>query len=139
MKKFINEFRSFAVKGNAIDMAVGIVIGGAFTKIVTSLVNDIIMPPLGLLLGGIDFSDKRIVLQAAVKDVVPEVPEVVIRYGILINSAISFVIVAFAMFLVVKAMNAAKKKEAAAPSPASVPTVQETLLTEIRDLLKDKK
>lgn len=136
MKKFINEFRSFAVKGNAIDMAVGIVIGGAFTKIVQSLVNDIIMPPLGFLLGGIDFSDKMWVIRPEIKDVSPAVT---VRYGMLINNFISFVIVAFAMFLVIKAMNAAKKKEAAAPSPASVPSAQETLLTEIRDLLKDKK
>ena len=135
MKKFINEFRSFAVKGNAIDMAVGIVIGGAFTKIVQSLVNDIIMPPLGFLLGGIDFSDKMWVIQPEVKDVSAAVT---VRYGMLINNLISFVIVAFAMFLVIKAMNAAKKKEAAAPSPASVPSAQETLLTEIRDLLKEK-
>jgi len=135
MKKFINEFRSFAVKGNAIDMAVGIVIGGAFTKIVQSLVNDIIMPPLGFLLGGIDFSDKMWVIQPEVKDVSAAVT---VRYGMLINNLISFVIVAFAMFLVIKAMNAAKKKEAAAPSPASAPSAQETLLTEIRDLLKEK-
>jgi large conductance mechanosensitive channel len=135
MKKFINEFRSFAVKGNAIDMAVGIVIGGAFTKIVQSLVNDIIMPPLGFLLGGIDFSDKMWVIQPEIKDVSAAVT---VRYGMLINNLISFVIVAFAMFLVIKAMNAAKKKEAAAPSPASAPSAQETLLTEIRDLLKEK-
>ena len=111
MKKFINEFRSFAIKGNAIDMAVGIVIGGAFTKIVQSLVNDVIMPPLGLLLGGIDFSDKQWVLQPEVKDVSPAVT---LRYGLLINNLISFVIVAFAVFMMVKVVNKLRRQQEAA-------------------------
>jgi large conductance mechanosensitive channel len=135
MSKFINEFRQFAIKGNAIDMAVGIVIGGAFTKIVQSLVNDVIMPPLGLLIGGVDFSDKVIRLKEAVEGGAPEVS---VRYGMLINNFISFVIVAFAMFLVVKAMNAAKKRDEVAPAPPAPPPAQEVLLREIRDLLKQK-
>ncbi len=137
MKKFLEEFRTFAIKGNAIDMAVGIVIGGAFTRIVTSLVNDVIMPPIGYLAGGIDFSDKKIVLQAAVEG---GPPEVALRYGQLINTFISFLIVALAMFLVIKAMNVAKSRAVPPPAPPPAPPApshEAALLTEIRDLLQN--
>ena len=133
----LKEFQEFAVKGNMIDMAVGIIIGGAFGTIVTSLVKDVIMPPIGLMLGGIDFSNLAITLKEAVgKD-----PAVLIKYGTFINSVISFLIVAFCVFLLVKAINQAKaafeekeKEEAAVAEP----TKQEVLLGEIRDLLKNK-
>lgn len=132
----LSEFKDFAMKGNVVDMAVGVVIGGAFGKIVTSFTNDILMPPIGLLLGGVDFSDLKIPLADAVGDV----PAVSVNYGSFINIVLDFVIIAFAIFLVVKAMNAAmaasKKKEAAAPPPA--PSKEETLLTEIRDALRSR-
>ncbi len=128
----IKEFKEFAVKGNMIDMAVGIIIGGAFGKIVSSLVNDVLMPPLGMLMGGVDFSDKAIVLKAAVGDV----PAVQLKYGVFINTAIDFIIVAFAVFMMVKAINRMKRKEAAAPPPAPVISDEVKLLTEIRDALK---
>jgi large conductance mechanosensitive channel len=125
----LQEFKQFAVKGNVIDMAVGIVIGAAFGKIVTSFVGDIIMPLVGQITGGIDLSQYRLVLTPAQGDQ----PEVAVGFGQFANYVIDFVIVAFAIFMVVKAMNAAKKKEEAAAPPA--PSQQEVLLTEIRDLL----
>jgi len=126
----LKEFREFAIKGNVADMAIGIIIGGAFGKIVTSVVNDILMPPLGVLLGGLDFKDKFFVLKAAVGDA----KAITLNYGLFINTVVDFTIVAFAMFLVIKGMNAMRKKqEAAAPA---APTTTEKLLTEIRDLLK---
>ena len=126
----LKEFREFAIKGNVADMAIGIIIGGAFGKIVTSVVNDILMPPLGVLLGGLDFKDKFIVLKAAVGDA----KAITLNYGLFINTVVDFAIVAFAMFLVIKGMNAMRKKqETAAPA---APTTTELLLTEIRDLLK---
>ena len=112
-----------------VDMAGGIVIGAAFGKIVTSVVNDVIMPPLGLLIGGVDFSDKAIVLRAAID----KTPAVVLKYGAFINTIVDFTIVAFAIFLVIKGMNALRKKQETAPT---APTTSEKLLTEIRDLLK---
>jgi large conductance mechanosensitive channel len=131
----LSEFRDFAMKGNVVDMAVGVVIGGAFGKIVASFTNDVLMPPVGLLLGGVDFSDLKVVLKEAVGDV----PAVSINYGQFLNVILDFLIIAFAIFLVVKAMNTAmssmKKKEAAAP-PA--PTKEEVLLTEIRDALRSR-
>lgn len=134
----MKEFKEFAMRGNVIDMAVGIVIGGAFGKIVTSLVNDVIMPPIGLLIGGIDFSAMNIVLKEAVGDV----PAVTINYGLLINTIINFLIVAFSIFMVIKAMNTLKKKQeeapAAEPTPPA-PTKEEILLTEIRDAIKNLK
>jgi len=132
MKKMLEEFKSFAVKGNAIDLAVGVVIGAAFGKIVTSLVSDIIMPPLGLVLGGVDFSDKVIVLKEAVGDA----PSVVFGYGLFINAIINFIIIAWAIFLVVKVLNKAKKKEESKPSEPTKPSEEVVLLTEIRDSLK---
>ena len=124
----LSEFKSFAVKGNMIDMAVGVVIGAAFGKIVTSLVGDVIMPSVGLLVGGVDFSDLAITL----KEARGETPAVVLAYGKLVQSIIDFLIVAFAIFLGVKAINRFKREEAAAPT---VPTKDQELLAEIRDLL----
>lgn len=130
----LKEFKEFAVKGNVIDMAVGIIIGAAFGKIVSSLVGDVVMPPIGAVLGGVDFSNLSIVVQAAVD----KKPAVLINYGKFLQTVIDFLIVAFAMFMGIKAMNALKKKEEAAPATPAAPTNQELLLTEIRDLLKNK-
>lgn len=128
----LREFKAFAVKGNMIDMAVGIIIGAAFGKIVSSLVGDVIMPPLGLLIGGVDFSDLAITLKAAEGGA----PAVVLAYGKFIQSIVDFLIVAFAIFVGVKAINRLKREEAAAPAAAPAPTKDQELLAEIRDLLK---
>ncbi len=130
--KFLDEFKKFAMKGNMVDMAVGIIIGVAFGKIVTSLVSDVIMPPIGLLLGGVNFTDLKVVMKAAT-DVKPAVTW---NYGSFIQAAIDFLIVAFTIFLLVKAINALKKKEEPAPAAPPAPTKDQILLTEIRDLLK---
>lgn len=130
--KVINEFKAFAMKGNVVDMAVGIIIGAAFGKIVASFVNDVIMPPLGLLIGGVNFSDLKVVMKAAVG----ETPAVTLNYGSFLQVVFDFLIVAFAVFMMVKAMNSAKKKEEALPATPPAPSKEETLLTEIRDLLK---
>ncbi|MES1952226.1 large-conductance mechanosensitive channel [Salinisphaera sp. S4-8] len=130
----LTEFKAFAVRGNVIDLAVGLVIGSAFGKIVSSLVADIISPPLGLLIGGVDFSGLSVTLRQAVG----ETPAVTLNYGAFVQTVISFVIVAFAMFVVVRAMNSLKRKEAEAPSAPPAPSVQETLLTEIRDALRER-
>ena len=136
----IKEFKDFAVRGNVMDMAVGIIIGGAFGKIVSSMVADVIMPPLGALLGGVDFSS----LALKVKDAIPAAEgqeaaqAVTINYGLFINTVIDFTIIAFAIFIVIKLMNAAKRKEEEAPKPPPEPSAQEKLLGEIRDLLKQK-
>ncbi|MCO4292319.1 large-conductance mechanosensitive channel protein MscL [Solitalea sp. MAHUQ-68] len=136
---FIKEFKEFAMKGNVIDLAVGVVIGGAFGKIVTSLVDDIIMPPIGYLLKGIDFKDLKLHLKEAVVDASGKVtsPEVAINIGNFIQVLIQFIIIAFAIFLAVKAINSMRKKEEEAPAPASPPPT-EALLAEIRDLLKNR-
>lgn len=131
----INEFKAFAVRGNVVDMAVGIVIGAAFGKIVSSFVDGVIMPPLGLLIGGVDFSDLAIVL----KDAVGGAPAVVLRYGAFIQTVVDFVIIAFAIFMAIKAINHLKRKEAEAPSAPPAPSKEELLLTEIRDLLKEQR
>ncbi|AYF88467.1 large-conductance mechanosensitive channel protein MscL [Pseudomonas sp. JS3066] len=128
----LNEFKAFAVKGNVVDMAVGIIIGAAFGKIVSSFVGDVIMPPIGLLIGGVDFSDLAIILKAAEG----EIPAVVLSYGKFIQTILDFVIVAFAIFMGVKVINKLKREEAAAPELPPAPSPEETLLTEIRDLLK---
>ena len=128
----MKEFRDFAMRGNVVDMAVGIVIGGAFGKIVTSFVNDVLMPPIGMAIGGVDFSDLAITL----KEAAGEAEAVTLNYGAFIQTVLDFVIIAFAIFMVVKAMNNLKKKEEAAPPPPPEPSAEETLLTEIRDLLK---
>lgn len=130
--KIIDEFKSFAVKGNVIDMAVGIIIGAAFGKIVTSFVNDVIMPPIGILIGGVKFSELKIVL----KEAVGETPAIAINYGNFLQVTFDFLIIALVIFMVIKAMNAAKKKEEAKPAAPAAPTKEEVLLTEIRDLLK---
>jgi large conductance mechanosensitive channel len=129
----LGEFRDFAMRGNVVDMAVGIVIGGAFGKIVSSFVAGVLMPPIGLMLGGVDFRDLGITL----KDAVGDAPAVMINYGSFIQSVVDFVIIAFAIFLVVKTMNSMKRREPApAPAAAPAPSAEETLLAEIRDLLK---
>ncbi len=130
----IKEFQDFAVKGNMVDMAVGIIMGGAFGTIVNSLVNDIIMPPIGLAIGGIDFSKLSLVLKPAEGDAAA----VAINYGKFINAGISFLIVAWALFMLIKAMNTLKKKQEAAPAAPPAPTKDQVLLTEIRDLLSKR-
>ncbi len=130
----IQEFKKFAVRGNVVDLAVGIIIGAAFGKIVTALVSGVLMPPIGLLLGGVNFSDLSLVL----KDAVGETPAVVIAYGAFIQTVVDFTIVAFAVFMLVKGINSLKKKEEEAPKEPPAPSAEETLLTEIRDLLKNK-
>ncbi len=134
----LKEFKDFAMRGNVIDMAVGIVIGGAFGKIVSSFVADVIMPPLGILIGGVDFTDLKITLKDAVIDASGAVASemVSINYGNFIQTTVDFIIIAFAIFMVVKGMNSLKKKEVAAPAAPPAPTKEEVLLTEIRDLLK---
>lgn len=126
----LKEFKQFAMRGNVVDMAVGIIIGGAFGKIVSSFVGDVIMPPIGVLLGGVDFSN----LSLTIKEATETAPAVILSYGKFINTIIDFIIIAFAIFMAIKAMNSLKKKEEAAPPPAPPADVQ--LLTEIRDLLK---
>jgi len=128
----MSEFRDFAMRGNVVDMAVGIVIGGAFGKIVTSFVNDVLMPPIGMALGGVDFGDLAMTLKEASGDVAA----VTLNYGAFVQTVIDFIIIAFAIFMVIKAMNKLKKKQEEAPSAPPKPSAEETLLTEIRDLLK---
>ncbi len=131
---FIQEFKAFAVRGNVVDMAVGIIIGAAFGKIVSSVVEDIIMPPIGMIIGGVDFSDLAITMKAASDGV----PAVMLKYGKFIQTVLDFSIIAFAVFLLVKGVNALKKKEDAAPPAPSGPSKEEILLSEIRDILKSK-
>ncbi|NLF93766.1 MAG: large-conductance mechanosensitive channel protein MscL [Oligosphaeraceae bacterium] len=142
---FFKEFKAFAMRGNVIDMAVGIVIGGAFGKIVSSFVADVVMPPLGMLLGKVNFTDLAITLKEAVPATVENgkeiaaVAAVTLNYGKFIQTTVDFIIIAFAIFLVVKAMNTLKRKEEAAPAappPPPAPSKEVLLLTEIRDLLK---
>ncbi|MFO1012805.1 MAG: large-conductance mechanosensitive channel protein MscL [Caulobacteraceae bacterium] len=130
------EFREFIARGNVIDLAVGVIIGAAFGKITTSLVEQVIMPPIGLVLGKVDFSQLKWVLQPA--DEANKVAEVAIQYGAFLNTVISFLIVAWVVFMLVKGVNALRRQEAAAPEPAAppAPTPTEALLSEIRDLLK---
>jgi large conductance mechanosensitive channel len=125
----LQEFRDFAARGNVVDMAVGVIMGTAFGKITSALVNDVLMPPLGMALGGVDFADKAIVLRAATATD----PGVAIKYGVFVNSVIDFLIVAVAVFALVKAINSMRKKEEAAPPG---PTKDQELLTEIRDALR---
>jgi large conductance mechanosensitive channel len=140
----LKEFRDFAMKGNVVDLAVGVIIGAAFGTIVSSLVDDVIMPPIGMALAGIDFSTLRLVIQQAVPamgtegaaDLVAAVPEVAINYGRFINATIKFVIVAWVLFMIIRAMNAMKKKDEAAPAAPAPPTEDIVLLREIRDALK---
>jgi large conductance mechanosensitive channel len=134
----VKEFKAFAMRGSVVDMAVGIVIGAGFGKIVTALVTNVIMPPIGMLLGRVDFANLKIVLKGATMEGGKAVPEVAIGYGMFINTVLDFAIVAFTIFLVIKLMNAAKKKEEAKPAPPPPPTRDQELLGEIRDLLKAK-
>lgn len=133
---FVKEFKEFAMRGSVVDLAVGMVIGAAFGKIVTSLVDDIIMPAVGYLTGGVDFSDMRIILEPA--DEANEIAEVAINYGVFINVIIQFIIIAFCIFIVVKLINQLKRKEEEAPEEPAAPSNEEQLLSEIRDLLKNK-
>lgn len=138
---FIEDFKAFALKGNVVDMAVGVIIGGAFGKIVTSIVNNIIMPPIGVITGGVDFTDLKLVIKEAEKagdEVIAEA--VTLNYGQFIQDVVDFLIIAFCIFLMVKGIAALsrKKEEPAAPAPAPEPSAEEKLLTEIRDLLKNK-
>lgn len=130
----MSEFREFAMRGNVVDMAVGIVIGAAFGKIVSSFVNDVLMPPIGMLIGGVDFSD----LSATLKQATEEAEAVTLNYGLFIQTLIDFVIIAFAIFMVIKAMNSLKKKKEEPAAPPK-PSAEESLLTEIRDLLKQQR
>jgi len=150
---FIKDFKAFAMKGNVVDMAVGVIIGGAFGKIVTSVVNDIIMPPIGLLVGGVNFKDLKLILQEGQEEVLneagevitPAVAEVTLNYGNFLQQTFDFLIIAFSIFIMIKVITkpTEKKKEEtpapAAPAPAPAPSAEEKLLTEIRDLLKEKK
>ena len=128
------EFREFIARGNVVDLAVGVIIGAAFGKIVTSLVEQVVMPPIGLLLGKVDFSQLKIVLQPA--DPPHKIAEVAIGYGAFFNTIIQFLIVAFVIFLMIKLINSMRRKQAEDPATPPAPTPEETLLTEIRDLLK---
>lgn len=149
---FLQEFKTFALKGNVLDMAVGVIIGNAFGKIVSSLVNDVIMPPLGLITGGVDFKDLGVVIRKGVEatEVSPEIPEVVWKYGAFIQNIVDFLIIAVSVFVMIKLVNklsSLRKKEEEAPAPAPEPvaepepepTKEEVLLAEIRDLLKEKR
>ena len=144
---FLQEFKTFALKGNVVDMAVGVIIGGAFGKIVTSLVNDVIMPPIGYLTGGVDFKDLKWVIKDAIEatESSPAVAEVALKYGAFIQQIVDFMIIAISIFVMIKIINklaSLRKKEEEeqqpAPEPEPEPTKEELLLTEIRDLLKDK-
>jgi large conductance mechanosensitive channel len=130
--KWLQEFKTFAVRGNVVDMAVGIVIGAAFGKIVSSFVADVIMPPIGLLIGGVDFSKLVITIKKATETTAA----VTLNYGNFIQTVIDFVIIAFAIFVVIKAINTLKRKEAAKPSEPPLPSPEITLLTDIRDILR---
>ena len=130
----MSEFKSFAMRGNVVDMAVGIVIGGAFGKIVSSFVNDVLMPPIGMMMGGVDFSELAVVL----KEASGEAAAVTLNYGMFIQTVLDFLIIAFAIFMVIKAMNNMKKKEEEAPAEPPKPSAEVELLTEIRDSLKNE-
>ena len=147
--KFLQDFKAFAMKGNVVDMAVGVIIGGAFGKIVTSVVNDIIMPPIGLIIGGVNFKDLKLVMKPEVlnADGAVETAAVTLNYGNFLQQTFDFLIIAFSIFVIIKLIakltEKKKKEEAAAPAPAPAPapepSAEEKLLTEIRDLLKEKK
>ena len=129
--KLVDEFKAFVMRGNVVDMAVGVIIGGAFGKIVTSLVNDIFMPIIGMVLGNVDFSS----LEIKIGEPVEGAEQAAIRYGMFIQEIVNFLIIAFCIFMVIKLINKAKKKKDEEPAPATEPTKEEVLLTEIRDAL----
>jgi len=142
----LKEFKSFAMKGNVLDLAVAVIIGSAFGKIITSFVNDVLMPPIGLLLGNRDFGNMRVILKHAQDAVMqgdqiitPAIAEVSVKYGAFINTVLDFIIVAFAIFMVIKAYNRMKRKEEVAPAAPPAPSKEEVLLGEIRDILKEKR
>ncbi|WP_167617435.1 large-conductance mechanosensitive channel protein MscL [Maribellus sediminis] len=144
--KLLKEFKAFIMKGNVLDLAVAVIIATAFKAIVTSFVKDVLMPPIGMLLGGVDFADLKLLLKEGSEAVMngdqvvtPAVSEVAISYGLWINTMIDFVIIAFAIFIIIKAYNKTQKKEEEAPAPPPAPSTEEVLLTEIRDILKEKK
>jgi large conductance mechanosensitive channel len=130
----LSEFKEFAIKGNVVDMAVGIIVGAAFGKIISSFVKDIVMPPIGVMLGGVNFSDLSVVIQEAAGDI----PAVAIKYGLFTQTIIDFFIISMAIFIAVKVMNNMKKTEEETPEEEPTPSNEEVLLTEIRDLLKSK-
>jgi large conductance mechanosensitive channel len=134
MKKIFAEFREFAMRGNVMDMAVGIIIGAAFGKIVSSFVSNVLMPPIGLLLGHVNFADLAVVLRRSADGT----PAVSMQYGLFIQALVDFILIALAVFLVIKGMNSFRKKKEEAPAAPPAPSAQEILLTEIRDLLKQK-
>ncbi len=140
MKKFLNEFKEFAMKGNVIDMAVGVIIGGAFGKIVSSLVNDIIMPVMSIVTGGDGYKNLKYVITQgqAATETQAAIEEVSINYGIFIQNIVDFLIIAFSIFVALRVIMKFKKKEEEAPAPAPAPSKEEVLLTEIRDLLKQQ-
>ncbi len=140
MKKFLNEFKQFAMKGNVIDMAVGVIIGGAFGKIVSSLVNDIIMPVMSIVTGGDGYKNLKYVITQgqAATETQAAIEEVSINYGIFIQNIVDFLIIAFSIFVALRVIMKFKKKEEEAPAPAPAPSKEEVLLTEIRDLLKQQ-
>ena len=130
----LKQFKEFAMRGNVVDLAVGVIIGGAFGKIVSSIVNDLLMPIIGSIVGGVSFTDLKWVITPAVG----EVAEVAVRYGSFIQAVVDFLIIAFSLFMVIKAMNSLKKKEVKAPPAPPTPSKESVLLEEIRDLLKQK-
>ncbi len=133
----VSEFKAFALRGNVVDLAVGVIIGASFGKIVASLVDDIIMPPIGVAIGGVSFSDLKLEIKAAAVDAAGKVlPAVTVNYGNFVQTVLNFIIIAIAIFAIIKAMNTMMKKEAAAPAPPPAPTVDQTLLAEIRDALR---
>ncbi len=133
---FLKEFKEFAMRGSVVDLAVGVVIGGAFGKIVSSLVDDIIMPPIGYITGGVDFSELKYVITQA--NEAAGIDEVAVKYGNFINVIIQFIIIAFCIFIVIKGLNSLKRKEEIVPEEAPAPSKEETLLAEIRDILRSK-
>ena len=140
MKKFFQEFKTFAMRGNVMDMAIGIIIGGAFGKIISSLVADVIMPCIGVFMGGVNFAELKLILKEATLDAAGEViPAVTMNYGVLIQVIFDFIIIAFCIFLVIKAMNKMSRKKEEAPAEPPQPSDEVKLLTEIRDALKERK
>src|SRR5579864_8584211 len=133
---FFKEFREFIARGNVVDLAVGVIIGGAFGKIISSLVDQVVMPPIGLVLGRVDFAQLKLVLQPA--DPARKMAEVAIGYGAFLNTLVQFIIIAFVVFLMVKVLNSVRRQQAKEPQPPPAPTPTETLLAEIRDLLKSR-
>ncbi|WP_340112219.1 large-conductance mechanosensitive channel protein MscL [Maribellus mangrovi] len=143
--KLLKEFKAFIMKGNVLDLAVAVIIATAFKAIVTSFVKDVLMPPIGMFLGGVDFTELKIILKEGSEAVMngdqvvtPAISEVAISYGLWINTIIDFIIIAFAVFIIIKAYNKTKKKEEEVPAAPPAPSNEEVLLTEIRDLLKEK-